>query len=126
MNFKFLILALVSLALFRLLYLVRKERVTLLPTLFWGVLWGVIGFFTIFTRLADTLMNSLMMENRMEFILIGGLLLLYVIVYNFSLALKQIEQKLSKLVQAMALLEYELEGERSGKQSQEAAVPSKP
>jgi len=126
MNFKYLILALVSLTLFRLLYLLRKERVTLLPTLFWGVLWGVIGFFTIFTRWADTLMNSLMMENRMEFILIGGLLLLYVIVYNFSLALKQIEQKLSKLVQAMALLEYELEGERSGKQPQEAAVPLKP
>lgn len=90
-------------------YLFKNERTTIKNTLFWTLLWIIIGIGILIPKSLDFAMKILKMENRLFFISLIGLLVLLIVVYNLSISQKKSERTISKLIQEIAILSYKLD-----------------
>ena len=88
--------------------LARKGRFSIGAFVVWSLLWAAIGFFSLFPSLLDHVMRLLTMGNRMFFMTTSGILVLLLLVFYLSSRVLALERRLTKTIQAMAVIEYDL------------------
>lgn len=72
-------------------------------TLVWVILFFAIALSSIFPEVPDSVSPVLGMKNRMFFVLLVGILVLYALLFNVTSRLDKIERNIRKLVQDRAL-----------------------
>lgn len=87
----------------------KKEIIGIRSGLVWIIIWVAIGFGSIFPSTVDIFMKFAMMENRMFFILILSVFVLFAIVFNTVSKVERNERNTAKIVQEIALIRYQLE-----------------
>ena len=90
----------------RTLYRLKKDSIGIRSALVWTIMWLAILVFSIFPSLLDNLMYVAQMQNRIFFLLIVAVFILYAIVFNLSTRLDEMRRDLSKTVQRLGLLDY--------------------
>lgn len=93
----------------RILLQVRQDRLGIRSGLIWVLMWGGVGIGSLFPSIMDLLMRFAMMENRMFFILIIAVFVLFALVFDLVSRIEKSERNIAKLVQEIALLRFRLE-----------------
>lgn len=93
----------------RIVLQVRKDRLGIRSGLIWVLMWGGVGIGSLFPSIMDLLMRFAMMENRMFFILIIAVFVLFALVFDLVSRIEKSERNIAKLVQEIALLRFRLE-----------------
>ncbi len=104
-----------------LLNQLRRDRILLKDFLIWAGIWVLIGFFGMFPRFLDFLMNTTMMEDRMTFLLVASSVLLYCLLYRQNMSFKRLEQRFNRVVQELALHTYSTAEPKGGTRQERAA-----
>ena len=91
--------------------MVKRERIGIRSGLLWFLLWLAIGFFSLFPEMLKYVMHLAQMENRMFFIPLMAAFILFILVFNISSRMDNMQRTISKLVQEIALLKYQIESE---------------
>ena len=89
----------------------RREVTGLRSGLTWISLWIGIGFFSLFPGLLNSAMRLAQMENRMFFILLLAVFILFAIVFNLSSRLEKMQKNFAKIVRETSLINYKIENE---------------
>lgn len=87
----------------------RRESMGIRSAIVWLLLWSGIGFFILFPSLLNSVMRLAQMENRMFFILVLAVFILFALVFNLSSRIDKVQRTLAKLVQEMAIRNYKIE-----------------
>ena len=77
-------------------------------TIVWLTIWFSIGSFGLFPRLLDLLMHSTMMTNRMYFLFVISILILYAFNFRQDSQNNTLARRLDRLTQEIAILRYQL------------------
>lgn len=93
----------------RIVYQVRQDRLGIRSGLIWVLMWGGVGIGSLFPSTMDVLMRFAMMENRMFFILIIAVFVLFALVFDLVSRIEKSERNIAKLVQEIALLRFRLD-----------------
>ncbi|MGQ9655310.1 MAG: DUF2304 domain-containing protein [Thermodesulfobacteriota bacterium] len=93
----------------RIVYQVRQDRLGIRSGLIWVLMWGGGGIGSLFPSTMDVLMRFAMMENRMFFILIIAVFVLFALVFDLVSRIEKSERNIAKLVQEIALLRFRLD-----------------
>lgn len=93
----------------RIVLQVRQDRLGIRSGLIWVLMWGGVGIGSLFPSIMDLLMRFAMMENRMFFILIIAVFVLFALVFDLVSRIEKSERNIAKLVQEIALLRFRLE-----------------
>ena len=88
---------------------IRRDTIGIRSALIWISMWLGIGFFSMFPHLLNPLMRLTQMQNRMFFILIAAVFMLFALVFNLSSKLEKMQRTSSRLIQEMALLRYTID-----------------
>lgn len=96
-------------ACYKTLWLFSKERTSIRSTLLWVVLWFTIGIFGLFPDLIDYLMLGSMMRNRMFFLFLVAILILYAMFFGQMTESFESRRKINRLAQELAFIKYKLE-----------------
>ena len=88
---------------------IRRDTIGIRSALIWILMWLGIGFFSMFPHLLNPLMRLTQMQNRMFFILIAAVFMLFALVFNLSSKLEKMQRTSSRLIQEMALLRYTID-----------------
>ncbi|MFP4041083.1 MAG: DUF2304 domain-containing protein, partial [Desulfosudaceae bacterium] len=75
----------------------------------WIAIWGSICVFGIFPDVLNVAMGLVQMQNRMFFILIIAVFILFALVFNQATQLDNMDRNIRRLVREVALLNYKLE-----------------
>lgn len=94
----------------------KKESMGIRSAIVWLLLWIAIGFFILFPSLLDSAMRLAQMENRMFFILIVAVFILFALVFNLSSKIDKLQRSLGKLVQEIAIMNYRMENKDETKE----------
>ncbi len=81
----------------------------------WLLLWASIGFFSLFPNLLDPLMQLAMMKNRMFFILVVAIVIIYTLIFNLSSQMDKVRRTSARLIQEVSLLKHQLENLKNAK-----------
>ena len=106
MKFTLIRLAVFVLCCFSFWFTVRKFKengLGLRSTLVWLLLIAAIGLSSLFPELPDFLSPLMGMGNRMFFVLLVGMLVLYGLLFNVTSRLDRIERNIRRLTQERAL-----------------------
>ncbi len=87
----------------------RREEIGFRSTLVWFLMWFCIGFFSLFPNLLNPLMSLAQMQNRMFFILIMSVFVLFAFIFNIISRIDKIERDIGKLVQEISILNFKLD-----------------
>lgn len=87
----------------------KKDTIGIRSALIWFLLWTGIGFFSLFPFLLDSIMHLTQMKNRMFFILISAVFILFAILFNLSSKLDKMQRDSARLVQEIAILQNRIE-----------------
>ena len=90
----------------RILMRLSKDKIKIRAALVWLVIWSGVGFFSLFPTLLNGAMNLLQMENRLFFITLVGLLILFALVFGLTSELERTNWRVAKLVRENALLKH--------------------
>ena len=93
----------------RTFYRLKKDLIGLRSALVWVLMWLAIFVFSLFPQLLDQLMRVAQMQNRMFFLLVIAVFILYALVFNLTSRLDNMRRDLSKAIQALSLLGYKKE-----------------
>ena len=88
----------------------KKESMGIRSAVAWLLLWFGIGFFSLFPSLLNSVMRLSQMENRMFFILVLAVFILFALVFNLSSRIDRMQTTLARLVQEMAIMNYKVNG----------------
>jgi len=88
--------------------LLKKDAVHLISGLFWICVFMAIAFFSIFPHFLDTLASIVMMKNRMFFLVMTAVLVLFGMQLARTIELSRLEKKINKAIQEHAALEFRL------------------
>lgn len=92
-----------------IIYLVRKDRLHPLYTLWWFFIAFCIGFFGLFPTVADIIGRGLKIAYPPVFILIVANILLFLKLLMMDIERSENKRQIRKLSQIVALLRYEVE-----------------
>lgn len=81
----------------------RENALGFRSTLVWVILFFAIAVSSIFPEVPDSVSPVVGMKNRMFFVLLVGILVLYALLFNVTSRLDKIERSMRKLVQDRAL-----------------------
>ncbi len=118
--------AILALALVAASYTVRlfiRDRSSIRATFFWILIWLSIGVFAAFPDLLDFLMRGVMMQNRMFFLFIVAILILYAMFFRQSNQHTMMKRQVSRLAQEIALLRATLDQELSRHEEKQSKQP---
>ncbi len=101
------------LAIFLTLKSLKKDLMGIRSALVWLFLWIGIGFFSLFPSLLNSMMYFAQMESRMFFILVIAVFILFALNFNLSSKMEKMERNIARLIQEMAIKNYETEKESS-------------
>ncbi len=82
----------------------KKDTIGIRSAVIWFLLWLFIGFFSLFPSLLDAVMRIAQMEDRMFFILITAVFILFALVFNLSSRIDHLQRNISRLIQEIAVL----------------------
>ncbi len=105
----FFILLLSLLIIVKTVHSFLKDRITIKTAGLWSGIWLAVGVFSVFPALLDFIMKISMMKDRMIFLFVVSIIILYVLSYNQSVAMKSLENKVSRLSQELSLLKFRIE-----------------
>lgn len=91
----------------------KRETIGIRSGLVWFALWFGIGFFSLFPGLLNTLMHLAQMQNRMFFILLTAVFILFSLVFNMNYRMEKMQRTISRLAQELAITNYKLEKEKN-------------
>ena len=97
------------LAVIRIFFHIRHDTIGLRSAIIWIALSIGIGFFALFPKLLDNAMRIAQMENRMFFILILAVFILFALVFNLASQLYKAERGIAKLVREISLLSHKVD-----------------
>ncbi len=86
-------------------------------TILWLSIWLSIGIFGLYPRLVDLLMYSTMMTNRMYFLFVISILILYAFNFRQDSRNNELARRLDRLTQEIAILEHQLKRQKKSKKS---------
>jgi len=84
----------------------RENKLTTRLLFMWLMIWTAIGFFACFPHFLDYLMKYLNFGNRLFFLTMGAILILYIIIFYLSANIAKLNQKVNKLIQEIAILKF--------------------
>jgi hypothetical protein len=91
------------------IYRLKNDRVGIRSAIVWLLLWSSIGFFGLFPNLLDPLMQLAMMKNRMFFIMVVAIVIVYTVIFNLSSQMDKVQRTSARLIQEVSLLRHQLE-----------------
>lgn len=89
--------------------LFAKDRAAIRTTVMWIVIWSAIGVFGMFPDLIDVLMVQASMQNRLFFVLMVAVLILYAMQLRQSSENADHARRINRVAQNLALLRYDVE-----------------
>ncbi len=103
-----LVFVVALIALIQTLRLFARSRSSIRATAFWALVWVSIGVFGLFPRAIDMVMHSTMMQNRMFFVSLVAILILYAAFFRQDTLSADTRRRVSRLAQEVSLLRLEL------------------
>ncbi|MFC1812825.1 DUF2304 family protein [Thermodesulfobacteriota bacterium] len=103
----------------RSLWNIKHEKMGFRSGIIWVLMWAGIGFFSIFPEFLDKTMLLVQMKNRMLFILIIAVCVLFTIIFNLASRMDNIQRDLTKLAREIAIVNYKLENNDERKDEDE-------
>ena len=91
------------------------RRRAIRSTILWLSIWLCIGVFGLFPHLVDLLMYSTMMTNRMYFLFVISILILYAFNFRQGSQNNDLARRLDRLTQEIAILQYQLKNAENSK-----------
>lgn len=110
-------------AIYLILTRLKKDNIGIRSALVWMILWSGIGFFSLFPELLNTAMHFAQMENRMFFILVSAVFILFALVFNLNTRIDRMQRDIARLVQELSMLNHRIDDgainkpENSGKET---------
>ena len=98
------VLAVIEVA--RTLLRLKRDRMGIRSGLIWLVMWSSIGFFSIFPEPLDTVMAIGQMQNRLSFVLLVAVVILFTLVFGLTTRLERLQREVARVVQELALSNY--------------------
>ena len=77
-------------------------------TLLWAGLWMAIAIFALFAGLIDALLPLAHMQERLFFALVGGVVLLFILMFSVFGRLDRLQQAQSHMISQIAIREYRM------------------
>lgn len=107
--------------------LFMRDRLTVRIFLMWIFLWIIMGFFALFPGALDYLMGMVTMGNRLVFLFVSAIVIVYVVLFYISSHTTEMNRKVSKLAQEIAILNSKFEKSRRdiNKKTKEGLTESK-
>lgn len=93
----------------RILSGIKKDTVGIRSAITWIIIWFGIGFFSIFPEILELVMKIAQMKNRILFILLFGVFVLFAFIFHIDSRLDKIRQEIAKLTRASAILDFEVQ-----------------
>ena len=103
-------------AITRIVLDIKREAIGFRSSLVWIALWVGIGIFSLFPSALNYAMRLAQMQNRMFFILVVAVFILFALVFNLTSRLDKMERNIAELVQQLAMVNYKLENIGNDKQ----------
>jgi len=86
--------------------LLKKDAIHLISGLFWICVFMAIAFFSVFPHFLDTMASLVMMKNRLFFLVVAAVLVLFGMQLAQTIELSRLEKKINKAIQEHAALEF--------------------
>lgn len=118
-----LIFILSAFAVFQTARLFIQERTSFRTALFWSLVWLAIGIFGLFPALLDYIMVPTMMKQRLFFVVVIAILILYALSFRQGSENAEVKRKLGRLAQEISLLRYELQDSVKSKDKEGSDSP---
>lgn len=96
-------------AIYLILTRLKKDNMGIRSALIWMILWFGIGFFSLFPELLNMAMRFAQMENRMFFILVSAVFILFALVFNLNARMDKMQRDIARLVQELSILNYKID-----------------
>ncbi len=102
-------------AIYLILTRLKKDNMGIRSALIWMILWFGIGFFSLFPELLNMAMRFAQMENRMFFILVSAVFILFALVFNLNARMDKMQRDIARLVQELSILNYKIDAGATNK-----------
>lgn len=113
----YVVLAVACVAIYFAVRLFRRQKLTIGVFLMWVGLWGGMGLFSLFPAALDYFMRLVTMGDRMVFVFMACIILLFTVVFSLSARVAGISRRLTTVTQQLAILSYRLGLESSDDRS---------
>ncbi len=117
-----LIAACACLGIWHSLRLLKQDRVGIASALTWSVMLLFIGLAALFPEAMDFFARLAMMENRMFFIIVVALLIIFAMLFYLMFKFEEMERRQARSIQTLAILQHQLDQLR-GDRADPAADP---
>ena len=88
---------------------IKKDIMGIRSAAIWLLLWAAIGFFSLNPSLLNSIMKLAQMEDRMFFILIAAVFILFALLFNLSSRIDKMQRTSARLIQEIAILRHQVE-----------------
>ena len=85
---------------------IRTRALGLRSAFMWAILWASIGLGSLFPSTLDRFMRIAQMGDRMFFVLLLAVFVLFALVFNLASRIEKDQKDIARLVQEIALLRY--------------------
>ena len=102
-------------SIWRILVGLKRDTIGIRSAVIWIVVWFGISFFSIFPQVAEVVMKLTPMKNRMFFILLLGVLVLFALLFHLDSRLDVIRREIAKLTRNLAILDFEVRNIKESK-----------
>jgi len=92
----------------------KHDRIGIRSGIVWIIMWFGIGFFGLFPELLDKVMMLAQMENRMFFILIIAVFILFTVVFNLTSRMDKMERNIARVIQEIAVTNHKIDNADAG------------
>lgn len=89
--------------------LFRKNKLGYQSFLLWLLVWLLMGIFSLFPKPLDLLTGFLSMGERLVFLFVFSIVILFVFVLYLFVRVTEVTRKVTRLVQEIGILRYKLE-----------------
>ena len=93
----------------------KRDALGIKSALVWFILWMGIGFFSLFPSLLNHLMRIAQMEDRMFFILIMAVFILFALLFKLGTKMDKMKRDSARLVQEISILTHKIESKDDNK-----------
>ena len=91
----------------------RRDRKATRSTILWLSIWICVGVFGVFPQLLDLIMHATMMTNRMYFLFVISILILYALLFQKDSQITFLSRRIDRLTQEIGILNYRLDNKQS-------------
>lgn len=93
-------------SIWRILLRIKRENIGIRSGVIWILVWAGIGLFSIFPELLHTAMRLAQMKNRMYFILILAVFILFALLSNLASRMDNMQRNITKMAREIAKINY--------------------